>query len=137
MTSAEASLRRENDMLHARVMELERLLKDADAPVPVAWGLSKPEEKILQVMVALPLATYDAIYDALYWDRRDNMPDQSIVKVYVCKMRPKLARHGIEIENVWGRGYRLPEAQRQELRKRPVGRPRDKTKRKLRPRVAS
>jgi DNA-binding response OmpR family regulator len=41
--------------------------------------------------------------------------DIKIVDVYVCKLRGKLARHGIGIETIWSQGYRLSAAGRAAL----------------------
>jgi hypothetical protein len=43
----------------------------------------------------------------LYGDRPNLDPEIKIVDVYVCKARKKLKGFGVEIETVWGRGYRL------------------------------
>ena len=42
-------------------------------------------------------------------------PEMKIIDVYVCKLRRKLGAYDIEIETVWGWGYRMPQASREEL----------------------
>lgn len=37
-------------------------------------------------------------------------PDAKIVDVFICKARKKIAPFGIQIETLWGQGYRLPPA---------------------------
>lgn len=54
------------------------------------------------------VATKDDILSDLYGLRPGSEePDMKIVDVFVCKLRKKLAGLGIDIETVWGRGYRL------------------------------
>lgn len=49
----------------------------------------------------------EALMDALYGLKPDDEPEEPIMKIFVHKVRRKLAPLGIEIETVWGRGYRL------------------------------
>lgn len=45
---------------------------------------------------------------ALYWQRHDGEePEIKIIDVWICKMRRKLRRLGVEIDTVWGTGYRF------------------------------
>lgn len=40
-----------------------------------------------------------------------------IVKVHACRVRRKLTPHGVRIETLWGRGYRMPDASRALVRR--------------------
>lgn len=53
--------------------------------------------------------TRTAFMDYLYG--AENAPKPKILDVFVCKLRSKLsAADGVDIETVWGRGYRLNDA---------------------------
>ena len=54
------------------------------------------------------IATKSSIMAALYSDRIDGEEvEPKIVDVFVCKMRRKLAKFGVDIMTVWGTGYSL------------------------------
>lgn len=53
------------------------------------------------------IVTKESLYVGVYGDRIDTAPDPKITDVFICKIRPKLARHGLKIETIWGVGYRL------------------------------
>ncbi len=47
------------------------------------------------------------LHNAVFWDRpADNIPDEEILKVHVCKIRPKLP-DDIIIDTLIGQGYRM------------------------------
>jgi len=56
------------------------------------------------------VASKSDIYDDLYAFRPNTLPDPKIVDIYVCKLRPKLRPLGLEIETIWGTGYKLVDA---------------------------
>ncbi|MQY48216.1 hypothetical protein GAO09_19465 [Rhizobiales bacterium RZME27] len=56
------------------------------------------------------MATKEAIYDAVFMGENGEGPDIKIVDVIVCKIRPAMADVGLVVETVWGKGYKLVEA---------------------------
>jgi two-component system cell cycle response regulator CtrA len=53
--------------------------------------------------------TQEYLLSVVYAERYGlDEPDIKIIDVFVCKLRKKLAPHGIKIETCWGRGYSLP-----------------------------
>lgn len=107
-----AAVEAENDELRERVAQLERLIM-AEDPLPLEWGLTETEEKVVRCLIARDLASKETIHFALYGSIGDEGADPKIVDVLICKARPKLAPFGIEIETQWGRGYRLsPDARK-------------------------
>ena len=56
------------------------------------------------------VATKDSIYDEVFMQSNGQGPDMKIIDVQICKTRPLLAEVGLVIETVWGKGYRLVEA---------------------------
>jgi two-component system OmpR family response regulator len=57
------------------------------------------------------VVTNDDIFGLLY-DHRDDLelPQPSIIKVLVCKIRKKIAPLGLNIKLLWGTGYALEKA---------------------------
>lgn len=101
-----AYLEAENDELRERIRQLEarpaRLL-------PVELCLSAHEEALIRFLLGVPEASKERLLTALYGNKPDgDEPDIKIVDVFVCKARKKLAKFGIEVTTLWGRGYALP-----------------------------
>ena len=82
---------------------------------PPEWNLSPRETALLCVLVSHELATRDAMMRGLYGDEPDP-PCERIVKVFVCKLRRKLAPHGFTIVTRRGYGFTIPTEQRARLR---------------------
>jgi len=107
----------ENLLLRERVAFLEAILIDCVRP-PVEWGLTHQETRVFGVLVNRELATKDAIMAGLYSDKAgaEGEVDPKIVDVFVCKIRKKLKPFGVEIHTVWGQGYALSAASRNQYR---------------------
>lgn len=72
---------------------------------PRGFGVAK------HLIDAFPrMATKDAIYDAIFCDAIGDGPETKIIDVYICRIRPAMAELGLVIETVWGKGWRLVEA---------------------------
>lgn len=75
---------------------------------PVLIGLSRAEANVFGVILRCPVASYSLLMEAVYGGRPDcDQPASNVLHVLVGKMRPKLQKLGIEIETVWGTGYRM------------------------------
>ena len=96
----------ENDMLRAKVEHLEALI-GMWMPVPISFGLTAQEARVLGVLMKRDLASKELVMAGLYSQRPDDTVEIKIVDVFVCKIRKKLQRFDIPIETVWGQGYRL------------------------------
>lgn len=98
--------------LAAEAEQLRAALVEARAVprVPIALGLTTSESSILEAIMARggTAKSKDAILSMAYSTGADDEPDVKIVDVFVCKLRKKLTPHGVTIETVVGRGYRLP-----------------------------
>lgn len=113
------------ESLRDRVWELEEELRrlkadfhgDRYAP-PAEWGLTQSEASIFGTLVANTEMTKEMALHALLRVGADKEPDIKIVDVFICKMRPKLKRFNVEIKTLWGRGYALDTALREELKLR-------------------
>lgn len=104
----------ENDELRERIAQLEELL-GFRAVLPIEWRLTPLEARLVGFMLKRPLATKDELMSALYSLRPDEPPHDKIIDVFVCKVRPKLRRHGIEIRTVWGQGFAIDAATRERV----------------------
>jgi len=56
------------------------------------------------------VATKDGIYDNVYMDMHGEGPNMKIMDVVICHIRPALAEVGLVIETIWGKGYKIVEA---------------------------
>jgi two-component system cell cycle response regulator CtrA len=100
------TLKDEIETLREKVKQLEALLAPEYRP-PLEWCLTESEARVFAALLARDVATKEQIMHALYAERIDREPEMKILDVLVCKMRKKLAPHGINIVTVWGIGYSL------------------------------
>ena len=109
-----ASFAQENEYLRAQVRQLQDAL-GIGLHWPPEWRLSPRETAVLGVLVSREIATCDALMCALYGDRSDP-PCDKIVRVYIYKLRRKLAPRGFTIVTRRGQGVAIPAEQRAQLR---------------------
>lgn len=107
----------ENDVLRARIANLEKLLLSHAPSVPIEWQLTASERLVFSTLVSRERVTKDQIMAALYRDLHRDEAEPKIVDVFICKLRRKLKPFGIKIETVWGVGYYLDPLQRAEFSK--------------------
>jgi two-component system cell cycle response regulator CtrA len=101
------ALEAENQRLRDRVTQLEEVV-GFSIDLPIFLGLTTHEARLFGALLKRPVWTKEQLLFALYSGRHDDeQPEIKIIDVYVCKARKKLARWGIEIETLWGQGYRL------------------------------
>lgn len=109
-------VQRENDELRERVALLERVLCQAERPFPFEWALTASEARVFGVLVSREMATKDAIMAGLYGSRLKDEAEEKIVDVFICKLRKKLGRFGIQIRTHWGQGFSLAAPERARFR---------------------
>ena len=86
-----------------------RYVKDLISPpgliFPQRWKLTGKEEILLRALMAAVSSTKERLLVSLY----DSEPEAEIkiVDVFICKIRKKLSTDGIEIDTMWGSGYRI------------------------------
>lgn len=98
-------------LLGAEVPSLERheALEHAlglDVIPDAQYGLTRTESALYGLLTKVRVLSKERAFVALY-GHLDEPPQEKIIDVLICKVRAKLARHGIGVENVWGRGYRI------------------------------
>lgn len=94
----------ENEELRDRVEQLEAAMV-AEVSGPVLDGLTRSESVVLGLLLRRDIVSRDQMHAVLYAGRDD--VGQKIFDVFVCKLRRKLAPLGIEVETVWGIGWRI------------------------------
>ena len=109
-----ASFAQENEYLRAQVRQLQDAL-GVGLLWPAEWRLTVRETALLGILVAREIATYDGIMCALYGDCPDP-PCEAIIRVFIYKLRRKIAPHGITIRTRRGQGLSIPAEQRKRLR---------------------
>ena len=102
-----------NALLEERIADLEALLSE-ELPDFLSSDLTRTEATVASLLLRRPIVTRDAIMTFMYSTRAD-APSVKIADVFICRLRRKLKPYGIEIETVWGRGYRLTKEGRQML----------------------
>jgi len=97
-------LEEELDIAKERIRSLA-VAKEFDRSFTVAFGLTGGENQILSCLLARENATKEQIMHEIYANRIDDAPQTKIIDVYVCKLRKKLKKHGVDIATAWGSGY--------------------------------
>lgn len=80
------------------------------------FGLRPAESRALAALVQRGYGTREELHAVMSYD--DNLTSSSkIVDVTICRLRRKLALHGIGVTTIWGSGYALDEEARDKTRK--------------------
>jgi two-component system cell cycle response regulator CtrA len=69
--------------------------------------LTRKEFQLMELLtVRGDIVTRDEVFDYLYAGQE--IPEVKILDVFICKIRGKLRRSGLDlIQTVWGRGYKV------------------------------
>lgn len=93
---------------------LDDLIVDADSGILVRRGrfaaLTAHEFELFGALQAAAgrVRSKEQLVQDLYWLRTDQEePAAKIIDVWVCKIRKKIKPLGIEIQTLWGRGWRF------------------------------
>jgi two-component system cell cycle response regulator CtrA len=111
------ALEAENDELQERLRQLADRFLNSGWKAPLDFGLTGREEALLAALVGREEGmTKEQLMHAMYGLLPDGQePEIKIIDVFICKMRKKLKPCALEIETVWGRGYRLTPESRSRL----------------------
>ena len=99
-----ADLREQVGDRDQRIAELVSMLSVPDIELHRCWRLSPSEEQILRLLLSGGLKTRTGIMFFLY---NEHEPLDRVLDIFIFRLRQKLATHGIEIETVWGQGFRM------------------------------
>lgn len=89
------------DTLRAENAELRARFSDTRADLPNDWKLTPTEARIFRVLLAVEIATHEAIAEG------SGVSSRQTQVVHVSRIRPKLKLRKIEIETVQTKGWRL------------------------------
>lgn len=112
--------------LEDRIFQLEELLglRNAEnvynlvsaSSCHAPWRLTRMEADILGILLAAPALTSKARFEEILYGGRDIYPETNSIIVTLSKLRAKLKRHKIEIENVHSVGWRLTQKAKAKVR---------------------
>lgn len=120
MISAEQQvreLRAERDKLQDRIAVLEDAL-GSTMRAPSCLNLTRMEERIFCCIYKRGFAERNTILGAMYGADMYDMSETSALQMHLSHIRKKIAQHGIEIKNIYARGWEMPEESRRIVRAR-------------------
>lgn len=102
-------LENENEELRERIKSLlyRGNEQDFSMKLKVCFSLTASEAIILNQCMKRETVRTETLMEVMYGDHHDVLPDMSIMKVFICKLRPKLKKFGVELTTAWGVGYYL------------------------------
>lgn len=101
-----AKLRETVEMQAAHIERLNEIICDNQASFHMRWKMTGTEARILQFLMCGRLISRDQMMFLLYPNDVD-MPEDKLLDVYLCKIRAKLHKDGLDIEILWARGWYL------------------------------
>jgi DNA-binding response OmpR family regulator len=90
----------------------EALRFEAASGIVVRFGqfaaLTRAEAEMLQILIDAKSAVMskEKLLTSLYWQENDE-PNIKMIDVWICKLRKKISPLGLNIQTIWGNGYRL------------------------------
>lgn len=109
-----AELETEVETLRAANAALRRELLP-DQWLPPALRLTRQEAVVFLAIFHREFISRDGLF-ALLYGHMPSPPTWDCISVFLCRLRAKLARHGVAIETVWGQGYRMTADAKAKLR---------------------
>ena len=102
-----STLKAENETLRERIIQLQQAYSAPEGLTRIA-NFAPIEEKALALLIAREMVTRESMYCHLYSNYdADEMPDDKILDVFICKIRQKISPLGCEIVTFRGRGWKL------------------------------
>ena len=102
----------ERDELREKLASLEFVFK-SKCTTPVAWGLTRQQKRLFATLLVNKLATHEQLSVALNYNSSKDHSDV-VLRVQIRRLRVKLAPFGISIAVVWGIGYAMSGATKNE-----------------------
>ena len=93
----------ENERLRAENAALRKCATAQKSDFPQAWKIQQQQGAILAVLIEAEWISRDLALSAIC----ANSVSSAQLDVQICKLRKKLLPLGVEIETLWGRGYRM------------------------------
>lgn len=110
-------LRAENERLREELRYYETLPSADDWTPRFTLGLTRTQGGVLRLLVQRGRVSSEQLLHHCYHGDPDRIPtDPQLPKVYICQLRKKLRPFGLEIETIWGDGYRMSPEHREAVR---------------------
>ena len=111
-----SALQSENEILRKRLSLYRDIQNDTErASLADRFGLTLYESSLLCALLHGDILRRRVLIDILYGPRGLSRPHESIIGVFMCKLRKKLRSSGVEIESIFGLGYRLDAHNKEKL----------------------
>ncbi|TFF20800.1 helix-turn-helix domain-containing protein [Jiella endophytica] len=109
MNAAQKILQLEADVAErdAVIRNLRAELAGGVALVPPAWGLTRAETIIVQVLARSGFAAPETLFAALWGAEWRASDPHNMLRAHLSRLRPKIRPHGLSIRATRGLGYRL------------------------------
>lgn len=109
------------ERLKDRIEQLEEVIgvdRSMTTRIREALKLEPLKAQIVGMLLSRDFVTRDGLYTVLYAGRPEcEWPDEKVLDAQICKLRPHLSAHGVEIETKWGDGWSMPSGSKTILRK--------------------
>ncbi|MBN9457375.1 MAG: winged helix-turn-helix domain-containing protein [Bosea sp.] len=116
MTPTERRLREEIDQLREESRWLRELLRPPEF-LPAVFRFTALEERAFKALLNRDQWPRESLHNVTYDEHNDrDLPDIKVIDVMICKMRKKLKPLGVEIETLYGQGYRISSEHKQRVR---------------------
>lgn len=104
-----AEAREEPEMAAAEQEDLQRRVEEVDriGRIMSTFGLTRQEARLVRALMTAKVSDKEALHRAIYDDDPTGGPEIKIIDVFMVKVRKKLRTALVEIETVWGQGYRM------------------------------
>jgi two-component system cell cycle response regulator CtrA len=115
------------ELVHLRselstALEMIREIQASAAEVRLGFTgvakLTRSEAAMVGILAKRGRVSKMQIYDFAFGERLEqDQPEPKIIDVLICKIRAKLAPHGVEIKTIWGVGYEMTPDNSAKMRK--------------------
>jgi hypothetical protein len=106
------------DKQAAEITWLKGLLLASASHMPPEWRLTLFEARVMGSLMRGTVVRLSSIIEEVYWDRDEPKNPEAIIRVFIHKLRRKLAPWGISILGSYDVGYQLNPTPKTIVRKR-------------------
>jgi biotin operon repressor len=112
-----AELRGQLDKAQETILQLQQLLQAQSGNLCEGIKLTRNQRTVVDMLlVTNRICTTESLYAALYLSKQGHKPDPKILRETLRVIRKQLTPHGIEINNVFGKGYTMPRESKTKLK---------------------
>ena len=112
-----AELRDKLEKANETILQLQQLFLVQSGGLYGSIKLSPNQQTVLiMILAADGICSNESLYTALYGSEQVYQPDRKILREMLRVIRKQLRPHEIEIKNVFGKGYVMPDESKIKLR---------------------